>query len=55
MLAEGAKTGFGYCGARDMKGFKERAQIHRITAGGVRESHPDSRGMVHTPPNYSRP
>ncbi len=55
MLAEGAKTGFGYCGARDMASFKERAQLHRITAGGVRESHPDSRGMVHTPPNYSRP
>lgn len=55
MLAEGAKTGFGYCGARDMASFKQRAQLHRITAGGVRESHPDARGMVHTPPNYSRP
>jgi len=55
MLAEGAKTGLGYCGARNLGEFKERAMLHRITAGGIRESHPDTRGMIHTPPNYSRP
>ena len=54
LLAEGAKTGLGYCGSASIADFKLRAELHRITAGGVRESHPDTQGMIHTPPNYSR-
>lgn len=54
MLAEGLRTGLGYCGSRDLSEFKRKAQLLRITAAGVRESHPDTSGMIFDQPNYSR-
>ncbi|MBT3783990.1 IMP dehydrogenase [bacterium] len=54
MLAEGLRTGLGYCGSKDMPHFKNSVQIHRITAAGIRESHPDTTGMLFDQPNYSR-
>ncbi len=52
MLEEGLKTGMGYCGARNLAEFKQRARIHRITSAGIQEGHPDTQGMTHQPPNY---
>jgi len=54
MLAEGLRTGLGYCGSRDLSDFKRTAKVHRITAAGIRESHPDTSGMIYDQPNYSR-
>jgi IMP dehydrogenase len=52
MLAEGLKTGMGYCGAKNLQEFKSKARIHRITSAGIQEGHPDTQGMTHQPPNY---
>ena len=52
ILVEGAKAGLGYCGARDIDEFKSRAVLSRILTGGMRESHPDTKGMLGQPVNY---
>jgi len=53
MLLEGTKAGLGYCGAINLGDFKKQARLVRIMTGGIHESHPDTKGMIENPPNYS--
>lgn len=48
----GLQAGMGYCGAPDIKALKQ-AQFVRITAAGVRESHPHDVSITREAPNYS--
>lgn len=49
----GLRAGMGYCGARNMAELQTRRFI-RITAAGVRESHPHDVTITREAPNYSR-
>ncbi|MBA3682999.1 MAG: IMP dehydrogenase [Bacteroidetes bacterium] len=49
----GLRAGMGYCGAKDMKALQE-AKFIRITAAGVKESHPHDVVVTREAPNYSR-
>jgi IMP dehydrogenase len=49
----GLKAGMGYCGAKDIKAL-QNAKFIRITAAGVRESHPHDVVITREAPNYSR-
>lgn len=52
-LIGGLKAGMGYCGAKDIATLQTRKFI-RITAAGVRESHPHDVSITREAPNYSR-
>jgi IMP dehydrogenase len=49
----GLRAGMGYCGAKDIKALQE-AKFIRITAAGVKESHPHDVVITREAPNYSR-
>jgi IMP dehydrogenase len=49
----GLKAGMGYCGAKDIPSLK-KAKFVKITAAGVRESHPHDIQIIKEAPNYSR-
>jgi IMP dehydrogenase len=49
----GLKAGMGYCGAKDIEALK-KAKFVKITAAGVRESHPHDIQITREAPNYSR-
>ncbi|MFT6849586.1 MAG: IMP dehydrogenase, partial [Sphingobacteriales bacterium] len=49
----GLKAGMGYAGAKDIEAL-QAAQFVRITAAGVRESHPHDVVITKEAPNYSR-
>jgi len=49
----GLRAGMGYCGAKDMKAL-QTAKFIRITAAGVKESHPHDVVITREAPNYSR-
>lgn len=49
----GVKAGMGYCGAKDIKAL-QAAKFIRITAAGVKESHPHDVVITREAPNYSR-
>ena len=51
-LIGGLRAGMGYCGAPDIEALKH-AQFIRITAAGVRESHPHDVSITREAPNYS--
>lgn len=51
-ITGGLQAGMGYCGAADLKKLKE-AQFVRITAAGVKESHPHDISITREAPNYS--
>ncbi|MNS07817.1 Inosine-5'-monophosphate dehydrogenase [compost metagenome] len=48
----GLKAGMGYCGARTIEDLQE-AKFVRITAAGMRESHPHDITVTKEAPNYS--
>jgi len=52
-LIGGLKAGMGYCGSADIEAMKE-AKFVKITAAGVRESHPHDVQITREAPNYSR-
>jgi IMP dehydrogenase len=52
-LIGGLKAGMGYCGAADIAKLQQ-AKFIRITAAGVRESHPHDITITKEAPNYSR-
>ena len=52
-LVGGLKAGMGYCGAKTINEMKS-AKFVRITAAGVRESHPHDVYITREAPNYSR-
>jgi IMP dehydrogenase len=52
-MVGGLKAGMGYCGAATIEALKE-AKMVKITAAGLRESHPHDVQIVREAPNYSR-
>jgi IMP dehydrogenase len=51
-LVGGLKSSMGYCGARDIPTMKEVARFVRITASGIKESHPHELMITNESPNY---
>lgn len=51
-LVGGLKAGMGYCGAKTLEDLK-KAKFVKITAAGVRESHPHDVHITREAPNYS--
>ncbi len=49
----GLRYSFGYCGARTMDEFHEKAKMVRVTSAGLREAHPHDVTMLKDAPNYS--
>lgn len=52
-LIGGLRAGMGYCGAKDIKAL-QGAKFIRITAAGVKESHPHDVVITREAPNYTR-
>jgi len=52
-LIGGLKAGMGYCGSANIEAMKE-AKFVKITAAGVKESHPHDVQITREAPNYSR-
>ncbi|MDA8219594.1 MAG: IMP dehydrogenase [Dehalococcoidales bacterium] len=53
-LVGGLRSSMGYCGAADIAAMK-KARFVRITAAGLRESHPHDVVITKEAPNYIRP
>lgn len=51
-LVGGLRSAMGYVGAPDIPAMQERAQLIRITAAGLKESHPHDIQMTASAPNY---
>jgi IMP dehydrogenase len=49
----GLKAGMGYCGAATIEQM-QKARFVRITAAGMKESHPHDIIITNEAPNYSR-
>ncbi len=52
-LMGGLRAGMGYCGTGTIADLKENGKFVRITAGGLRESHPHDISITKEAPNYS--
>jgi IMP dehydrogenase len=51
-LMGGLRSGMGYVGARNLTELREKARFVRITAGGLKESHPHDVVITEEPVNY---
>jgi IMP dehydrogenase len=52
-LVGGLRAGMGYCGTPSISYLQDHAQFMRITAAGLRESHPHDVHITKEAPNYS--
>ncbi len=52
-LVGGLRSGMGYCGVPTIRDLQTRAEMVRITAAGLRESHPHDVSITREAPNYS--
>lgn len=52
-LIGGLRAGMGYCGTATIDDMRKNAQFMRITAAGLRESHPHDIQITKESPNYS--
>ena len=52
-MVGGLRSGMGYCGAPDIETLRTTAQFVRITAAGLRESHPHDIYITREAPNYT--
>ena len=52
-MVGGLKAGMGYCGTATVKDLQENGKFVKITAAGVRESHPHDIAITSEAPNYS--
>lgn len=52
-LMGGVRSGMGYCGTETIRDLQEDTQFIRITAAGMRESHPHDIKITKEAPNYS--
>jgi IMP dehydrogenase len=52
-MVGGIRSGMGYCGVQDLPGLKRDVAFLRITAAGLRESHPHDVVITREAPNYS--
>ena len=50
----GLRAGMGYCGSENIETLKEFAKFIKITASGIKESHPHNVTITKEAPNYSR-
>jgi len=53
-LVAGLRKGMGYCGCRNIAELKQYKKFVKITASGLRESHPHNVTITQEAPNYSR-
>lgn len=51
-LMGGLRSGMGYVGAQDLDELRSKARFTRITAGGLKESHPHDIVITEEPVNY---
>ena len=51
-LLGGLRSGMGYCGVSTVEELQKEADLVRITAGGLRESHPHDVVITREAPNY---
>jgi IMP dehydrogenase len=51
-MAGGLRAAMGYLGAKDIASLKQAGQFVKITAAGLRESHPHDVIITHEAPNY---
>ena len=54
-LMGGLRAAMGYCGCGDITSMKQRARFIRMTAAGLRESHPHDVTIIEDAPNYQVP
>ncbi len=54
-LSGGLKSSMGYCGAKNVKDFQERAKFRKITSSAIVESHPHDVSITKESPNYKKP
>jgi IMP dehydrogenase len=52
-MVGGLRSGMGYCGAADLEALRRDTAFLRITAAGLRESHPHDVTITREAPNYS--
>ncbi|MGI9175814.1 MAG: IMP dehydrogenase [Rhodothermales bacterium] len=52
-MTGGLRAAMGYCGCPTLEALQEQAQFVRITAAGIRESHPHDVFITKESPNYS--
>lgn len=52
-LVGGLRAGMGYCGCADIEALRTQSRFLRVTAAGVRESHPHDVHITKESPNYS--
>jgi IMP dehydrogenase len=52
-LVGGLRSGMGYCGTATIEQLRKNTQFVRITAAGLRESHPHDVSITKEAPNYS--
>lgn len=52
-LVGGLRSGMGYCGTATIEQLRKNTQFIRITAAGLRESHPHDVNITKEAPNYS--
>jgi IMP dehydrogenase len=52
-LVGGLRSGMGYCGTGSIEQLRKETQFMRITAAGLRESHPHDVSITKESPNYS--
>jgi IMP dehydrogenase len=53
-LVGGLKSAMGYCGVKNIKNLKSKTKFIRVTAAGVKESHPHDVTITKEAPNYQR-
>lgn len=51
-LLGGLRSSMGYCGSKTVPDFQAKADFHRITPAGLRESHPHGLDQFKKAPNY---
>ncbi len=51
-LVGGLKSGMGYCGTKDINALRKDSRFMRITAAGLKESHPHDIYITKEAPNY---
>lgn len=49
----GLRAGMGYCGTKDLEALRKDSRFVRMTAAGLRESHPHDVTITKESPNYS--
>ncbi len=54
-LIGGLRSGMGYCGVPTIEELRAEAEFYRITAAGLRESHPHDITITEEAPNYQIP